>query len=160
MIRLPQAEGGRKTEFGKKITCSVIGGTLLRMDRIDDDPFSDTEMVTDAIATHERCFGRKPSEINTDRGGHTPEIHALLETQDITDGVQWRGARPKNAPAPPDHAIKRMRRQRSGVEGKFGTLKTRYGCDCNPYKHDHAHVKIAFTLLAMNAMAVTRAGGP
>ncbi|MBI3619412.1 transposase [Candidatus Peregrinibacteria bacterium] len=162
MIRpIPRGkEGGRKTEFGKKITCSVIGGTLLRMDRIDDDPFSDTEMVPDAIATHERCFGRKPSEINTDRGGHTPEIHALLETQDITDGVQWKGARPKNAPAPPDHAIKRMRRQRSGVEGKFGTLKTRYCCDRNPYKHDHAHVKIAFALLAMNAMAVARIGGP
>lgn len=162
MIRpIPRGkEGGRRTEFGKKITCSVIAGKLMRMDRIDDAPFSDTEMVSDAIATHERCFGRKPSEINTDRGGHTPEIHALLDEEDITDGVQWKGARPKNAHAPPDHAIKRMRRQRSGVEGKFGTLKTRYGCDRNPYKHDHAHVKIAFALLAMNAMAVANVGGP
>lgn len=162
MIRpIPRGkEGGRKTEFGKKITCSVIAGKLLRMDRIDDNPFSDTEMVPDAIKTHERCFGRKPSEINTDRGGHTPDIHAFLEKEDITDGVQWKGTRPKNAHAPPDDAIKRMRRQRSAVEGRFGTLKTRYGCDRNSYKHDHAHVKIAFALLAMNAMAIARVGGP
>lgn len=162
MIRpIPRGkEGGRKTEFGKKITCTVIAGKLMRMDRMDDHPFSDTEMVPDAIATHERCFGRQPDEINTDRGGHTPEIHTLLHEQNITDGVQWKGTRPKHAPAPPDDAIKRMRRQRSVVEGKFGTLKTRYGCDRNPYKHDHAHVKIAFALLAMNAMAIARIGGP
>lgn len=161
MIRpIPRGkEGGRRTEFGKKITCSVIAGKLMRMDRIDDSPFSDTEMVPDAIATHERCFGRKPSEINTDRGGHTPAIHSELEKHGITDGVQWKGAHPKLAPAPPDDTIKRMRRQRSVVEGKFGTLKTRYGCDRNPYKHEHAHVKITFALLAMNAMAVARVGG-
>lgn len=162
MIRpIPRGkEGGRKTEFGKKITCTVIAGKLMRMDRIDDNPFSDTEMVRDTISTHERCFGKQPGEINTDRGGHTPEIHALLKEQNITDGVQWKGARPKKAPTPPDSAIKRMRRQRSVVEGKFGTLKTRYGCNRNPYKHEHAHVKISFALLAMNAMAVARVGGP
>lgn len=153
-------EGGRKTEFGKKITVSVIGGKLLQVDRIDDNPFSDTAMVPDAIATHERCFGRKPSEINTDRGGHSPENHALLAAEGIIDGIQYKGAVPKKAKIPPDTAIKRMRRQRSVVEAKIGTAKTRYGLERNPYKHDHAPVKIVCALLAMNAMTVAHAGSP
>lgn len=150
-------EGGKKTEFGKKITVSVIGGKLLRTDRVDDNAFSDAEMVPDAIKTHERCFGRKPSEINTDRGGHSPKNHALLAENTITDGIQYKGAIPKKAKPPPDSTIKRMRRQRSVVEAKIGTAKTRYGLERNTYKHAHAHVKLTFAILGMNAMVAARA---
>jgi len=150
-------DGGRKTEFGRKITVNVVGGGLMQTARVDNSAFSDTEMVKDAIKTHERTFGRKPSEINTDRGAHSPENHALLAEKDILDGVQYRGKMPKNAQAPPGRVRRRMEKQRSVVEAKIGTWKTRYGGNKNTYKEEHAHVRITFGLLGMNAMwAATR----
>jgi hypothetical protein len=44
-----------------------------------------------------------------------------------------------------------MENQRSVVEGKIGTWKIRYGGNKNTYKEDHAHVRITFGLLGMNA---------
>jgi len=145
-------EGGKKVEFGKKITFNVIGGGLMQTARVDNAAFSDTEMVDDAITTHERTFERKPSEINADRGAHSPKNHDRLASDDILDGIQYRGRMPKKAKAPPGSVRKRMERQRSTVEGKIGTWKTRYGGHINTYKEDHARVRITFGLLGMNAM--------
>jgi len=145
-------EGGKKVEFGKKITFNVIGGGLMQTARVDNEAFSDTEMVGDAIRTHEQTFHRKPSELNADRGAHSPGNHALLEKEKILDGVQYRGKIPKTAHAPPGRVRRRMEKQRSVVEGKIGTWKTRYGGHRNTYKEDHAHVRITFSLLGMNAM--------
>lgn len=145
-------DGGRRTEFGKKITFNVIGGGLMQTARVDNNAFSDTEMIDDALQTHKCTFKRKPSEINADRGAHSPKNHGLLSQEDILDGVQYRGKIPKNAQAPPDHVKKRMEKQRSAVEAKIGTWKTRYGGNRNMYKEDHAHIRITFGLLGMNAM--------
>jgi len=145
-------EGGKKIEFGKKITFNVIGGGLMQTARIDNEAFSDTEMVEDAIAIHERTFHRKPSELNADRGAHSPDNHALLMKEHILDGVQYRGKIPKIAKPPPDRVRRRMGRQRSVVEAKIGTWKTRFGGNRNTYREDHAHVRITFGLLGMNAM--------
>jgi len=150
-------EGGKKVEFGKKITFNVIGGGLMQTARVDNEAFSDTEMVKDAITTHKRTFQRKPSELNADRGAHSPDNHAILEKEKILDGVQYRGKIPKTAKPPPVRVRKRMGNQRSVVEGKIGTWKTRYGGNRNTYREDHAHVRITFGLLGMNAMwAATR----
>lgn len=150
-------DGGRRTEFGKKITFNCLGGGLMQTARIDNNAFSDTEMVPDAIALHQRTFGRTPSELNTDRGAHSPDNHAFLEENSILDGIQYRGKIPKNANAPPIHVQKRMGRQRSVVEAKIGTWKTRYGGSKNTYKEENAAVRITFGLLGMNAQwAATR----
>jgi transposase len=144
-------EGGKKVEFGRKITFNCLGGGLLQTVRVDNEAFSDTEMVDNAIETHKRTFGRKPSEMNADRGGHSPQNHQRLKEERILDGIQYRGKIPKNAKAPPGHVRKRMENQRSVVEGKIGTWKTRYGGSRNTYKEEHAHVRITFGLLGMNA---------
>lgn len=148
-------DGGRKTEFGKKVTFNVIGGGLMQTARVDNSAFSDIEMIGDAVETHERTFDRKPSEVNADRGAHSPDNHTYLEENGIIDGIQYRGKIPHDVHIPPSR--KRMARQRSVVEAKIGTWKTRYGGNRNTYKEDHAYVRITFGLLGMNAMwAATR----
>ena len=144
----------KRVEFGRKITFNLIGGTLLQTARVDNGAFSDTEMVPDAIAVHRRTFGRKPSEINADRGAHSPENHACLQREKILDGIQWKGKIPRAADPPPLAPRKRMERQRSGIEARIGIWKNAYGGQRNTYREANAHVRITFGLLGMNALAV------
>lgn len=155
MIRpIVRGKETKRVEFGKKITFNLVGGTLLQTARMDHHAFSDKEMVVDACTTHQRTFGRKPSELNADRGAHSPDNHALLKKEKIKDGIQWRGRIPHAADPPPRSSRKRMERQRSGIEARIGIWKNAYGGHRNTYREANAHVLITFGLLGMNALAV------
>jgi len=144
----------KRVEFGRKITFNLIGGTLLQSVRVDNGSFSDREMVPDAIGTHQRTFGRRPSELNADRGAHSPENHAYLKKEKILDGIQWKGKIPRATDPPPLSSRKRMERQRSGIEARIGIWKNAYGGQRNTYREANAYVRITFGLLGMNALAI------
>ena len=147
-----RGKDGKKTEFGPKLAVNVIGGGLIQSSKFSTDNFSDTELVSTAIETHRKTFGRNPTELNIDRGGHSPSNHRLLEEQKIKDGVQYRGKVPKKANLPPPKALKRMRRQRSVVEAKIGTFKTKYGGNRIRYASKNAPCCISFGFIAMNGV--------
>lgn len=141
----------QSTEFGPKVALSVIGGALVQTTKLENHNFSDTEMIDTAIRTHQRTFARLPSEINADRGAHAPRNHDQLKEAGILDGIQYRGKIPKHIDLPPPKSRKRMQRQRSIVEGKIGTFKTRYQGDRNRYANKNAHCWVSFGFITMNA---------
>jgi len=147
---ITRGKDGKKVEFGPKLAVNVIGGGLMQTAKLERNNYSDTEMVVAGIHTHRKTFGRDPTEFNTDRGGHSPRNHQLLEKNGIMDGIQYRGKIPQRANLPPPASRRRMKKQRSAVEGKIGTFKTKYGGDRNLYKDQNAQTWITFGLIAMN----------
>ncbi len=146
-----RGKDGKSTEFGPKVCLNVIGGALVQTAKIARNNFSDTEIPEASITTHEKTFGRIPSEFIADRGAHSPKNHRRLEECGITDGIQYRGKIPKSAHLPPPKTIKRMYRRRSLVEGKIGTFKTRYQGNRNRYADKNAPCWVSFGFITMNA---------
>lgn len=144
-----------KVEFGPKLRVSVIAGGLIQTSKLANNNFSDTEMVEASIDVHKKTFKRVPNELITDRGGHSPKNHKLLEDEGIKDGVQYRGRIPAKANLPPPTGRKRMAKQRVVVEGKIGTFKTKYKGARNEYRHANAQAWISFGFMAMNAKWAT-----
>lgn len=132
---------GAMTEFGKKVSLQVIGQGLILPGKVAYNNFSDTEIPQDDIEQYERIFNKPPKEYSFDRGGHSPKNHDYLKEKKIHDGIEYRGRIPKKANLPPPVKKKRMSNQRSAVEGKIGTLKTRYGLNKIPYKAENTEIR-------------------
>jgi hypothetical protein len=148
-----------RVEFGQKLGLNLIAGGLLQINHLSHDSTSDTELVGNSIAAHEATFGRKPRELIVDRGGHSPNNHALLQRLKITDGIQYRGTVPAAASPPKQSIRKRLYRQRVVIEGKIGTFKRRYGGDRNRLSDNNTRAWITFGLLTMNGVWATKQGG-
>jgi len=147
-----------RVEFGQKLGLNLIAGGLVQINHLSHESASDTNLVENSIRTHHAAFGRTPRELIVDRGGHSPNNHALLQRLKITDGIQYRGAVP-SAASPPNQSIrKRMFRQRVVIEGKIGTFKRRYGGDRNRLSDNNARAWITFGLLTMNGVWATQQG--
>lgn len=139
------------TEFGPKLRVNIVGGSLIQSSGVSNDNTSDTTMVRSTLKTHRRTFGHDPTELITDRGGHSPQNHRLLKRKGITDGIQYRGRIPKHASLPPPRTLKRMYRQRAARgEGLIGVFKTRYQGHRNRYRNKNAQAWISFGMIAMN----------
>jgi IS5 family transposase len=141
----------QQTEFGQKVAVSIVGGGLMMSTKLAHDNFSDTTISEISIDRHTKVFNRKPTEFIADRGYHSPQNHEKLKEMGIRDGIQWRGKIPKKVQTPSAHEGKRMYRQRSVVEAKIGTMKTKYGWSKNYYKDANCGVLVTFGLIAMNA---------
>jgi len=148
-----------RVEFGQKLGLNLIAGGLLQINHLSHASASDTELVENIISTHHATFGRKPKELIVDRGGHSPNNHALLQRLKITDGIAYRGAIPSSASPPRPSIRNRMYRQRVVVEGKIGIFKRHYGGDRNRLSDNNAKVWITFGLLTMNGVWATQQGG-
>ena len=138
------------TEFGKKISIMVIGQKILVPNLCEYDNFSDTSLLEKDLKRFEEITGRKPKEYSGDRGFHSPENHDILERERIKDGIQYRGKIPKKATRPCSATIRRLRNQRSPVEGKLGTIKTSYGCSKIDYKSENTEVRLGFAAIMHN----------
>lgn len=140
----------QSTEFGKKVALQIIGSKFILPTKASYNNFSDTQIPQTDIQIYNRIFKRYPKEYSFDRGGHTPENHKILEDLGIADGIQYRGKIPKKNTLPPRKTRKRLFKQRSIVEGKIGTLKTRYGMDRIRYKADNTEVRWHLGILLHN----------
>ena len=129
------------TEFGKKVSLQVIGQKIILPRRSEYKNFSDTEIPIEDVKQFKKVFKRNPNEYEYDRGGHSPKNHDYLKEEGIHDGIEYRGRIPKKAKLPPPTKRKRMRNQRSPVEAKIGTLKTRYRLSRIQYKADNTEVR-------------------
>lgn len=138
------------TEFGKKVSMMMIGQSIILPNKIEYNNFSDTNVPKEDLKKFEEVFGRKPNEYAFDRGGHSPENHNMLEENKIKDGIQYRGKIPLKAKRAKEKEIKRMHRQRTIIEGKIGTLKTRYGLSKIRYKAENTQVRWHIGILIQN----------
>ena len=141
---------GKNVEFGSKAGISVIGGFLGVSHNISSDNYSDTGILEDTLKRYEEIRGKPPTEAVGDRGFHSPKNHDTLEEKGIRDGLEYRGAIPKKRKKylPDKKTQKRMKNQRSVVEGRIGNLK-RMGQKCK-YKTKNMQTWVSTGLIMMN----------
>ena len=94
---------------------------------------------------------RKPKEYSADTGHHSKENHEFLKEEGIIDGIQYRGRKRKGVKGRvKKRTLVRMGRQRCGIEGKIGIMKSRYGCEKIRYKSENMEVRIYMAALMHN----------
>ena len=117
-----RGKAGTPVEFGAKIHMSVVNGYVF-LDEISYDAFYEGDMLERAIINYYCRFGMLPSKILADRAFTSRENRGLCKEL----GIRLMG---KPLGRPPKDAIPEVSKADTGgrveIEGKFGTLKTRY----------------------------------
>ena len=123
---IPRGKANAKTEFGAKLTISVVNGYAFA-DHISYDNFNEGVLLADAISKYKKRFGLLPARIIADTIYRNRENRALCKELKIKLSGLPLGRR--NA--------EKYRQQvkdyledcgiRNVIEGKIGTAKTRYG---------------------------------
>ena len=141
---------GKNVEFGNKVAVSVIGGFLGVSHNVSSDNYSDSNIVEDTIEVFKKIRGKDPTEIVGDRGFHSPQNHNLLKEKGIRDGLEYKGKIPKKHKntLPDKKTLKRMKNQRSVVEGRIGNLK-RMGQRCK-YKTKNVQAWVSVGMIMGN----------
>jgi len=116
-----RGKAGTPVEFGAKINMSVVGGYVF-VNEISYDAFHEGKLLENAIIDYYTRFYMLPSKILADQAFTTRENRKLCKELGINLACKPLGRPPKDAP-PVD---KKDAGRRSEIEGKFGTLKTRY----------------------------------
>jgi len=105
----------KKTEFGVKAFCSVIGKTLI-LSKTSYANFYDGKGFKEAISDM-RNKKYSVKEVIGDKGNGG--MCRFLKENNITDGIEKRGKRKKDPPIPK----KRFAKARNKMEGAFGIIK-------------------------------------
>lgn len=123
----PIVRGKARTpvEFGAKINMSVVNGYVF-VDEINFDAFYEGDLLEDSIINYYIRFGVLPSKILADSAYTSRDNRALCKSLGIKLMAKPLGRPPKGSvPSVSSEDVS----SRNEVEGKFGTLKTRYGWD-------------------------------
>jgi hypothetical protein len=117
-----RGKAGTPVEFGAKIHMSVVNGYVF-LDEIDYNAFYEGDLLENAIINYYTRFGMLPSKILADQAFTSRENRRLCKELGIKLMGKPLGRPPKGVI--PDISKKDIG-DRNEVEGKFGTLKTRY----------------------------------
>jgi len=118
-----RGKAGKTVEFGAKVAISVVEGYVF-VDEIEYDPFHEGNWLEFAILNYYKRFGCYPKEILADQIYRDRYNRKLCKELQIRLQGKPLGRPPKNKPY--DYELEDVGR-RNEVEGKIGTLKTRYG---------------------------------
>jgi hypothetical protein len=118
-----RGKAGTPVEFGAKINMSVVNGYVF-LDEISYDAFYEGDLLENAIINYYIRFGMLPSKILVDQA-YTDRYNRKL-CKEL--GIKLMG---KPLGRPPKDSSPELQKKdigsRNEIEGKFGTLKTRYG---------------------------------
>jgi hypothetical protein len=141
-----RGKAGTPVEFGAKINMSVVNGYVF-LNEISYDAFHEGTLLENAIIDYYTCFHMLPAKILADQAFTTRENRKLCKELGIQLAGKPLGRPPKHAPP----ADKKDIGRRSEVEGKFGTLKTRYGWErIMPRLPETGMASIAVSAFTMN----------
>jgi len=123
---IKRGKAGRPTEFGAKLSLSVIDGFSF-VARRSWDNYNESLDLVEQIETYRRQFGYYPESVHVDK---------IYRTRANRKFCKLYGIRMSGPPLgrPPKHVSSEDRKQasvdeafRNGVEGKFGQAKRRFG---------------------------------
>ncbi len=123
---IKRGKAGRETEFGAKLSISVVNGFSF-VDRLSWDNYNEGADLVDQIETFRRRFGFYPESVHVDKIYRTRANRAFCKTRSIRISGRPLGRPSKHVStedkkqAAADDAI------RNHVEGKFGQAKRRFG---------------------------------
>ena len=147
---IKRGKAGRDTEFGAKLSVSVVDGFSF-VDRLSWDNYNEGCDLIEQIETYRRRLGCYPQSVHADTIYRTRANRAYCQARGIRLSGPPLGRPPKQITA----ADKRQSRQdeaiRNRVEGKFGEGKRRYGLGRVMARlAGTSAAQIALTFLAMN----------
>jgi IS5 family transposase len=123
---IKRGKAGRDTEFGAKLSLSVIDGFSF-VDRLSWDNYNESLDLVEQVETFRQRFGFYPASVHVDKIYRTRANRAYCKQHGIRMSGPPLGRRPQNVSpedkkqAVADEAI------RNTVEGKFGQAKRRFG---------------------------------
>ena len=123
---IKRGKAGRDTEFGAKLSLSVIGGFSF-VDRLSWDNYNESLDLVDQIETFHRRFGFYPESVHADKIYRTRANRAYCKQHGIRLSGPPLGRRPQNVSAEDKKQAAADEAIRNTVEGKFGQAKRRFG---------------------------------
>ena len=148
-----RGKAGTPVEFGAKVNMSVTGGYVF-LDEINYEAFNEGKLLEKAIINYVHRFGVLPEKVLAD------QIYSSRENRKLCKGL---GIKLMGKPLgrPPEGTQPTISREdigkRNEVEGKFGTLKTRYGWDrVMAHLPETGKTVIAVAAFAMNLARMAR----
>ena len=123
---IKRGKAGRDTEFGAKLSVSVINGFSF-VDRLSWDNYNESQDLIGQIDRYKDRFGFYPESVHVDKIYRTRENRAYCKQRGIRMSGPPLGRKPQTVSreekkqAAADEAI------RNQVEGKFGQAKRRFG---------------------------------
>lgn len=147
-----RGKAGRDVEFGAKLSLSLIDGYSY-LDHISWDAYNESTFLTEQIDSYYLRFGYYPQWVSADKIYGSRENRRYMKSLGINYSGQALG-RPKMLTADQKKIIrkrKKINRQRSTVEGKFGEAKRRYDLGCVKAKlPETSESWIAAVIFSMN----------
>jgi len=113
---------GRSVEFGAKAHISSSDGFAL-IDKVEHRAFSEKLELKDSIKQHQTRFNRKPKELLIDDAYSSHDNKAFLRENNIEHSLKFTG---KQTDKKKIYHKRKMRKERSKIEGVIGNLKKDY----------------------------------
>ena len=123
---IKRGKAGRDTEFGAKLSISVVGGFSF-VDRLSWDNYNESLDLIDQIETFHRRFGFYPESVHADKIYRTRSNRAYCKQHGIRMSGPPLGRRSQNISAAEKKLTVADEAIRNTVEGKFGQGKRRFG---------------------------------
>jgi len=120
-----RGKAGRPTEFGAKLSISVVGGFSF-VDRRSWDSYNEGGDFIEQIETFRRRFGCYPESVHVDKIYRTRENRAYCKKHGIRMTGPPLGRKPQNVSAADKKQAAADEAIRNQVEGKFGQAKRRF----------------------------------
>ncbi|MEO2032733.1 MAG: IS5 family transposase [Planctomycetaceae bacterium] len=120
-----RGKAGRPTEFGAKLSISVVGGFSF-VDRRSWDSYNEGTDLIEQIETYRRRFGCYPESVHVDKIYRTRENRAYCKNHGIRMSGPPLGRKPQNVSAADKKQAAADEAIRNHVEGKFGQGKRRF----------------------------------
>ena len=147
---IKRGKAGRDTEFGAKLSVSVVDGFSF-VDRLSWDNYNEGLDLVEQIETYRRRFGFYPESVHVDKIYRTRANRAFCKAHGIRLSGPPLGRPPKNVSAADKKQAAADEAIRNRVEGKFGQGKRRFGLGRIMAKLDGTSAaQIAISFLVMN----------
>lgn len=156
MRPIVRGKAGKDTEFGAKLSCSLVDG-FVRLDHLDWNAFNEKQDLIPQVESYKERFGHYPESVHADHIYGTRENRLYLKNR----GIRYFGKSLGRPPKLTKSQKKELRRGlaiRSRIEGKFGEGKRKYQLDCVKAKtQETSESWIASVMFVMNLAAWLRA---
>jgi len=151
-----RGKAGRDTEFGSKISCSLVDG-FVYLDHLDWNAFNESGDLIDQVERYHDRFGFYPESVLVDHIYGSRENRRKLKKMGVRFCGKQLGRPPKLTEAQ-KKAINKELAARSRIEGKFGEGKRKYQLGCVQARTPATSESwIANVLFVMNLAAWMRA---
>jgi IS5 family transposase len=159
---IPRFKAGTPVEFGRKIRLDEVEGGIITGDAVlERGGDQDQPYLADALANHQRQFGRAPRLLAADRGMASAENERLAKAAGVKEvALPHVGkASPGRRPEEKGRRFRRGYRFRAGIEDRIHALRCDHGLKRSRYHGERGIGRwVGWEILAHNLSRVAEAG--